>query len=144
MVKSKTEKNSINRTTSGCIKNHEEKIISKLSPLQEAIQSLEELHKQGFAANGEAKVFHTRLNDILRWYLYRRAALRTMEKTSGELMMSLKQFNIPNEDFIQLCQTLRMNDAVKFAKYQPLGEENEASFRTIGKYIEQLDNIIPS
>jgi hypothetical protein len=119
------------------------KPMSKLSPLEEALESLGELQKQGYA-NGRVKAFHTGLNDTLRWYLYRSTNAATMEKTSGELMLQLKQFNLANEEFTSLAQSLRMNDAVKFAKYQPEPEENEASLHTIKKAIEQLDKIISS
>jgi len=120
------------------------KAVSKLPPLQEALQSLEELQKQGWANNGEAKAFHTRLNDIFRWYLYRRANLPTMEKTSGELMVQLRQFNLANDAFTQLAQALRMGDAVKFAKYQPPATENEASLVAIRQSLGELDKIISS
>lgn len=119
------------------------KVISKLSPLEEALQSLEALQKKGYA-NGAVKTFHTGLNDVLRWYLYRRTNTATMEKTSGELMLQVKQFNLPNTDFISLAQSLRMNDAVKFAKYEPAANENEQSLDTIKKAIEGLDKIISS
>jgi hypothetical protein len=114
-------------------------LLSKLSPLDEALQSLEALQTQGYA-NGGAKIFHIGLNDTLRWYLYRRTNTATMEKTSGEV----KQFNLPGTAFINLAQSLRMNDAVKFAKYQPAANENEQSLDTIKKAIEQLDKIISS
>jgi hypothetical protein len=122
----------------------EKKTISKLSPLQEALQSLETLQKQGYTGDGALKIFHTRLNDILRWFLYRKTSVATMEKTSAELMLQLKQFNLPNNDFISLAQALRMNDAVKFAKYQPVSEENEEVIITIKQSVEQLDTIISS
>ncbi len=118
------------------------KVISKLSPLQEALQSLEELKQKGFSLNGGNKIFHTQLNDIFRWYLYRKTNLGTMEKTSGELMVQLKQFQIPHEVFVGLAQTLRMNDAVKFAKYQPGEQENNESWNNIRQSIDQLDKII--
>jgi len=120
------------------------KAVSKLPPLQEALQSLEELQKQGWAVNGDAKAFHTRLNDIFRWYLYRRANLPTMEKTSGELMVQLRQFNLATDAFTRLAQALRMGDAVKFAKYQPPAPENEASMLTIRESLGELDKIISS
>jgi LPXTG-motif cell wall-anchored protein len=119
------------------------KVVSKLPPLQEALQSLEALEKQGWD-NGEAKAYHTRLNDIFRWYLYRRANLPTMEKTSGELMVQLQQFKLANDAFTRLAQALRMGDAVKFAKYQPPATENEASLATIRQSLGELDKIISS
>lgn len=118
------------------------KPLSKLSPLQEALQALEDLRKKGNMEQLPAKIFHTGINDILRWYLYRKSGIATMEKTSGELMLQLKQFNLPTADFTVLAQTLRMNDAVKFAKYQPALQENEQAMETIKTAVQQLDALI--
>ncbi len=118
------------------------KPISKLPPLQEALEALDELQKQGYTKGDGVKMYHTQLNDILRWFLYRKTGVATMEQTSGELMLQLKQFNQANTDFINLAQALRMNDAVKFAKYQPTADENEQGMDTIKKSIRQLDTII--
>jgi hypothetical protein len=115
---------------------------SALSPLQEAIQALDELKEKGYADNTSTKKFHTGLSDILRWYLYRRANMATMEKTSGELMVQLKELNLPAASFTPLAQVLRMNDAVKFAKYQPPAAENEEALAIIKQSIQQLDTII--
>lgn len=116
--------------------------MSKLSPLQEALQELEALKNKHHTELLPAKFFHTGINDILRWYLYRRSGIATMEKTSGELMMQLKQFNLPAADFTLMAQVLRMNDAVKFAKYQPALQENEQALETIKTAIQQLDTVI--
>ena len=116
--------------------------ISKLSPLQEALQALEEVSRKNTGEPTAAKVFHTGINNILRWYLYRRAGVATMEKTSAELMLQLKQFNLSAADFTQLAQVLRMNDAVKFAKYQPSPQENGQAIETIKQSVQQLDTII--
>lgn len=120
----------------------EVKAVSKLTPLQEALQLMSELESKGFLRNGEAKVFYTQLNDIFRRYVYRKTNVATMEKTSGELMVQVKKFNLPNEDFTLLAQAMRMGDAVKFARYQPAATENEQSFQHIRKAIEQLDKVI--
>ncbi len=118
------------------------KPVSKLSPLQEAMVAIEDLQKRGYAENIRTKVFHSDLNDIFRHYVYRKTGVATMEKTSGELMLQLKQFNLPATEFTTLAQILRLNDAVKFAKYQPVAEENEQAIETIKKSVEQLDTII--
>ena len=118
------------------------KPISKLSPLQEALQAIDELQQRGYSEPVRTKIFHSALNDILRQYLYRKTNIATMEKTSGELMLQLKQFNLPAADFTLLAQVLRMNDAVKFAKYQPAENENQQAIETIKKSVEQLDTII--
>ena len=118
------------------------KSISKLSPLQEAVEAIENLQKRGYTESIRTKIFHSELNDIFRHYLYRKTGAATMEKTSGGLMMQLKQFNIPAADFTALGQILRLNDAVKFAKYQPGAEENEQAIEKIKKSVEQLDALI--
>jgi len=118
------------------------KPVSSLSPLQEALQALEQLQKSGYPEPARAKAFHSELNDIFRNYLYRKTFVATMEKTSGELMLQLKNFHLPADDFTSLAQVLRMNDAVKFAKYQPAETENREAVQTMRKSIEQLDTII--
>jgi len=118
------------------------KPISSLSPLQEALQSIEQLQKRGNAESLPARIFHTELNDIFRNYLYRKTSVATMEKTSGELMLQLKQFNLPAGDFTSVAQVLRLNDAVKFAKYLPADTERREAIEIIRKSVEQLDTII--
>jgi hypothetical protein len=118
------------------------KPVSKLSPLQEALQALDDLRQRNVSEQTQAKIFHTALNDIFRIYLYRKTNIATMEKTSGELMLQLQKINLPAGDFTALAQGLRMNDAVKFAKYQPAAPENMQALETIKKSVEQLDTII--
>ena len=118
------------------------KTISKLSPLEEAVQALEGLRQRGYAEQTGAKIFHTELNDILRLYLYRKTNIATMEKTSGELTLQLNKFDLPVANFTALAQALRMSDAVKFAKYQPAPDENDLAFETIKKSVQELDTII--
>ncbi|MFT3936893.1 MAG: hypothetical protein QM726_24925 [Chitinophagaceae bacterium] len=118
------------------------KSTSKLTPLQEALEALDQLQSVGHTDLQAAKTYHTALNDILRNYLYRKTGIATMEKTSGELMVQLNRFNLPNNDFTLLAQTLRMNDAVKFAKYLPAETENQQALDTIKKAVQQLDTII--
>ena len=118
------------------------KTISKLSPLEEAVQALEGLRQRGYAEQTGAKTFHTELNDILRRYLYRKTNIATMEKTSGELTLQLNKFDLPAANFTALAQALKMSDAVKFAKYQPAPDENDLAFETIKKSVQELDTII--
>ena len=118
------------------------KPLTKLSPLEEALQQLAQLQQEGYAAPLLLKNFHTGLNDVLRSYMYRKTGVATMEKTSGELMLQLQSFQLPAPAFTKLVQVLRMNDAVKFAKYQPPAEENEAALQTIKTTLQDIDALI--
>jgi len=115
---------------------------AKLSPLQEALESLTALQQKEYDGLPAVKIFHTALNNVLRRYFYRKTGVATMEKTSGELMLQLKTFNLPADDFTGLAQVLRMNDAVKFARYLPAATENQQALETIKNAVQQLDTII--
>ena len=108
-----------------------------LSPLQEAMKALEELKKQELPE----KQFYSGMNDIIRWFVFRKFRTTTMQKTNEEFILQLDKLAIPHEGFIALAQTLRLTDAVKFAKYLPGQGERETSYEVIRKSIEQLNNI---
>jgi hypothetical protein len=118
------------------------KPVSKLNPLQEALEALKNLNRNNLEEQAAVKVFHTQMNDILRRFMYRKTNIATMEKTSGELMIQLKGLELNPDAFTQLAQAMRMSDAVKFAKFQPTAAENEESFAIIKQSVEALDKII--
>jgi hypothetical protein len=114
---------------------------TRYSPYEQALLSLNELHARQLPEKGQVKTYYTGLNDILRLFITRRLALSTMQKTSEELFLQVKDLGLPNDDFIAMVQTLRMSDAVKFAKYVPGKADNEESFKNIRKSIELLNNL---
>jgi hypothetical protein len=81
------------------------------------------------------------MNNILREFITRKTANSVKQKTSDELGMYLKDIRMENNSFIALVQTLRMSDAVKFAKYVPGSSDNDASFDVFRKSIESLNNL---
>ncbi|HYC27739.1 MAG TPA: hypothetical protein VEB42_02970, partial [Chitinophagaceae bacterium] len=112
-----------------------EKPVSKLSPFEEAMQSLNEVRKEDL----QVKQYYTRLNDILRWYVYRKFGFASLEKTNDELVMQLRQTRLSHPDYTTLAQALRMADFVKFAKYTPSPEEQEETFQVIKNSISRLE-----
>ena len=113
--------------------------VSKLSPFEEATQSLEALRKENLPGKGEVKQYYTRLNDILRWYVYRRFDISSLEKTNEELIMQLRQTRLPQNDYTTLAQALRMADFVKFAKYTPSAVDQEETYQVIKNSISRLE-----
>jgi hypothetical protein len=113
----------------------------KQSAYEEALQALEELRKQGWLQNGEVKTYYSRLNDILRVFLFRKMKEATLEKTNGELITQLRQVPMDREHFNQLAQALQIADFVKFARYQPDATDNERNFAVIQSAIKTLNNI---
>lgn len=109
--------------------------VSKLTPIEEAMQSLNEMKKE----NLQVKQYYTRLNDILRWYVFRKFGFSSMEKTNDELVMQLRQTRLSHPDYTTLAQALRMTDFVKYAKYTPSPEEQEETFQVIKNSISRLE-----
>jgi hypothetical protein len=116
------------------------KEASRQDALEEAILSLQELEKENLPQKGEIKLYYTRLNDIMRKFVARKSGLRTMEKTSEEVLLHLKESNFPHEALLSLGQTLKMGDAVKFAKYIPEQVDNERNFQTTKSSVELINN----
>lgn len=116
------------------------KEIPRLSPYEEAMQSLSDLRKKGMPQNGQVKWYYTELNDILRVFVFRKLSFASMERTNEELILQLRQLNLSRDSFSQLAQALRMSDYVKFAKYQPGSEDNERNYEIIQSAIQTLNN----
>jgi hypothetical protein len=79
---------------------------------------------------------------VLRNYIYRKTGIATAEKTSSELLLQVQAYKMPQDDLIVLAQTLRLNDAVKFARFVPDATENENAWQQVTNTIQQLDKLI--
>lgn len=110
-----------------------------LSPFEEAIQALALLRTQYKADDGEVKLYYTRINDILRNFVAKQFRLSTFEKTNDELILQLRQLNLPTDQFTSLAQALRMADFVKFARYLPPATENEKAIAIVESAITSLN-----
>jgi hypothetical protein len=115
---------------------------SKLSPFDEAMQSLDALQKEQLLYKGDVKQFHTRLIDIFKRYLSRKMQKNILNLTSSEVLLSLNDTLLSKADTFLIAGSLRMTDAVKFAKYFPPTSESESALINTKKVIEQIDNLI--
>jgi hypothetical protein len=111
----------------------------KLSPYEEAMQSLQDLHRQNLPVTGSLKVYYSRLNEILRNYLLRRFGIYSFAETSEELIRQLRSRELPDDIYTALAEALRMGDFVKFAKYQPGPADSEHHYNAIGAAVESLE-----
>jgi hypothetical protein len=112
-----------------------------LSPYEEAMRALKALAKAG---QGDAKVYYSELNDILRNYVMRQFRISSFQRTSEELILQLRKVDMPKDDFIGLAQTLRMTDFVKFAKYRPSADDDKSNYDVIKNSIEAMDKRVLS
>ena len=123
-------------------KNAPELFKSKLSPYDEAMQSLNDLEKEQLLQQNEVKAYHTRLTDIFKHYVSRRTGTYKMHLTSDEMLMDLDEYNLGKEKLTAFANCLRMSNAVKFAKYIPANYESEKCLQEVRYMITEINKIL--
>jgi hypothetical protein len=112
-------------------------VVAETDPYKEALESLEKLR----AAKPDPKLFYIQLVNIFRLYVFRRKNILSLQKTTDDLVIQLRDLDMNKESFDRLAQALRLSDYVKFAKYIPTGEDDQASFETIKRSIEEIESV---
>ena len=115
---------------------------SKLTPFDEAMQSLAMLQKEQLLYLGEVKEFYTRLSNIFKRYLSRKTGNNVLNLTSSDILVLLNDTLLSKGDTSVVAGVLRMSDAVKFAKYSPPASESETAFLNTKRVIEQIEKLI--
>ncbi len=110
-----------------------------LSPYDEAMKALKQLHQQPANGTDANKLFYTLLSDIFKKYYSRKINKNLMTETTGDLLILLQKHTHMQQTVSAAAQALRCGDAVKFAKYIPPAEENVQSVLKIKETIEQLE-----
>lgn len=114
--------------------------ISGLPLLEETLQRLGKLKAQNFPAKAEWKKYYTELANIFKAYYEGKFRDGALQKTTDELLMSVDR-HLSKESLSELAETLRMADAVKFAKYQPDITRSTTDIDIIEENVKKLDNI---
>ncbi|MBS1749120.1 MAG: hypothetical protein JST63_04405 [Bacteroidetes bacterium] len=112
----------------------------KGSALEEALEQLLQLKKEGHTGRGEWKRYYSSLTGIFKNYIERKYRLGILQKTTDEILLVLQE-RLSKEMAGELTGTLRVADAVKFAKYQPDVNRAESDFVTIEKTIMRIDSL---
>ena len=112
---------------------------SKLSPYDEAMQSLNNLEKEQLLQNNEVKEYHSRLTEIFKRYISRKTKTYKMHLTSDEMLMELSEYNLGKEQLSAFANLLRMSNAVKFAKYIPDQAESEKCLQQTKEMINEIN-----
>ena len=115
---------------------------SKLSPYEEALQSLSALEKEQLIEMHKEKKFHSRLTEIFKRYLSRKTNLNKLHLTSDEILIELSEYDLPKQTVTEFANCLRMGNAVKFAQYIPPAYENEKCFSQTKEIITAINNFV--
>lgn len=110
-------------------------IIPKIPPHVTALEELEKLKEEKLWQQGKLKEYHSRLSDIIRQYIEHRFYINAMEQVTDEIMYAFRTADASEEQKIKLRSILFLSDLVKFAKEQPLPNENESSWTNAYEFI---------
>ncbi|MFH0761768.1 MAG: hypothetical protein V2A67_09730 [Bacteroidota bacterium] len=108
-----------------------------------ALGELDELVREKLWQQGKVKLYYSRLTDIVRRYIELRYSVPALEQTTEEIVSAFSNngkisINIRDE----LEQLLRLADLVKFAKWNPVTEEHEASQQSAYDFILRTKPVI--
>lgn len=98
----------------------------KLPPHVIALSELDKLKEEQLWQHDRVKDYYTRLTEIIRTYLEERYEVPAMEQTTQEILSHFKgeTSQIKGKLYSGLQKTLDTADLVKFAKCNPLPDEN--------------------
>ncbi|MCI1647665.1 MAG: BatD family protein [Bacteroides sp.] len=112
------------------------KVEPKLPPHQLAIQEIERIKSEKIWKEGKSKEYYTELTDAIRNYIKSRFSFNALEMTSSEIIDKLLEMN--DKDAIADLQSLfQTADLVKFAKHNPLMNENDTNLINAIEFINE-------
>lgn len=114
-----------------------------IPPYELAIQALEEIKQEKLWQSGKTKEYYTRLTDAIRAYLNGELGISAMEQTSFETLRDLeKNKNVTKEQREKLAMMFETADFVKFAKAEPLPNENESNLNIAYGFVNETNETI--
>jgi hypothetical protein len=100
-------------------------VLSKLSPFDEAMAEIKNLSRFNLQNAADIKAYHIKLAGIIKNNMGPKLRKNLFSKTTGDLLITMKEVNLPPVNISELATALRCTDAVKFARYLPLSSESE-------------------
>lgn len=121
----------------GLTKSEVKADVPLLPPHVVAIMELDRLKTEKIWKKGKNKEYYTELSEILRRYIQRRFQINALEMTTDEILVLFKRDKNTQSVYENLRQILQLSDLVKFAKIQPLENENEISIMNSYLFVNQ-------
>ena len=90
-----------------------------------ALRSLDRIRGEKLWQKGNQKQYYTEITDTLRVYIEQRFGIKTIERTSNEILVDLSVKDLAPSDYEALKDLFGTADLVKFAKYSATEAENE-------------------
>ena len=114
-----------------------------IPPYVLAMKALEEIKKEKLWQSGKTKEYYTQLTDTIRNYLDGELGISAMEQTSFETLKALEkceQVDAKQRD--KLADMFETADFVKFAKAEPLQDENVRNLDIAYDFVQETNDTI--
>ncbi len=115
------------------------KIPRKVIPAEVTAQKqLNELKEKKLWQQGKVKPYYSELTGILRVYIEKRFSVPAMEQTSDEILTAMSGAGRTDDHTLELLrQIFSLSDLAKFAKQQPLPNENDLSMSNANLFVSK-------
>jgi len=117
------------------------KEVPKLPPHEQAIKELNGIKQQKLWQQGRTKEYYTLITETLRKYIAGRFGINAMEMTSGEILHIILREEEAESVYDNLKEILQIADFVKFAKLNPLPDENELTISYAYLFVNQTKQV---
>ena len=108
-----------------------------------ALRELDGLRTEKLWQSGKIKPYYTRLTEIIRVYIHNGFQINALEMTSEEIIDALKSAGLDDLNNIELVQKMFSTaDLVKFAKWQPLPDENEVNLLNAYQFVNNTKPVV--
>jgi hypothetical protein len=103
-----------------------------------ALRELDHIKEAKLWQKGQVKAFYSEVSDVLREYLDERYCIPAPEQITSDIVQSLRKVDLPDDKVIdKIKQVLETADLVKFAKMEPLPDENDLSLMNAYFFVNQ-------
>ena len=110
----------------------------KMTPLEWAFSEINKLQGKELLAPVEVKKYYSELHEISRKFFEMQLKQKSLQKTTDEWMINLKEIPVENSVRTSFFQFLRLADTVKFAKYLPPSFEHTSSVSAIKEMLQRV------
>ncbi len=102
-----------------------------------ALDALEHLRSKKLWQAGKIKQYHTELTDIVREYITAKFGIHAIEMVTDEILGAVQEKPIEPATRSKLKEMLQLADLVKFAKENPLPDEQERSMNQAIDFVKE-------
>jgi len=108
-----------------------------------AIRELDRIKEEKIWQQGKTKLYYSEISDVLRKYIEDRFSIPSMEQTTDETLAAFKYRRslLDERSFENLKKILTNADLVKFAKYEPLPDDNNLALVDSYFFINQTKQV---